>query len=175
MPEGLGDPPIQPHVSQMRTLRATSFKCLRLSSRTFPVSNNSAQEWAHLSRWKSQLGSWRLGKGRALKINHSPQPGRAAGGSLVSKSCRLTLLADEGGPGPAGAHPLSGSWPLGWAGGRWQPGIFDPWRPEALSPPRAHARILPNLRQAAQSLAGAAPEEGAGGGHPGHPDTLCAG
>lgn len=119
----------------MRTLRITSFKGLRLSSRTFPVSEDSAQEWARWSRWKSQLGSWRLGKGRALKINHSPQPGRAAGGSLGSESCRLTLLADEGGPGPARAHPVSGSWPLGWAGSRWQPGIFDPWRPEALPPP----------------------------------------
>lgn len=169
-PEGLRDPRIQPHVSQVRTLGTTSFERLCLSSRTFSVSDNPAQEWARLSRWKSQLGSWRLGKGRALKINHSPQPGRAAGGSLVSKSCRLTLLADDGGPGPARAPPLSGSWPLGWAGGRWQPGIFDPWRPEARPPPQAHARTRPNLGRAPRSLAGAAREEGAGGGDPGHPD-----
>lgn len=37
------------------------------------------QAWASVSRWKSQPGSWCLGKGRALKITHSARPAAAAG------------------------------------------------------------------------------------------------
>ena len=67
--------PVQPCLSQMRTLRTASLKASVSLFQNLPRQPQRSPEQASLSRWKSQLGSWRLGKGRALKINHSPQPG----------------------------------------------------------------------------------------------------
>ena len=146
--EGTRWPPCNPRCSRCgmgharqgvldtRTLRTASFTCLHLS---LP---EHSQDWAGLSHWKSQPGFWRLGKGRALKINHSAQPescGREPGEQALPPDTPSKRWLDC----PSRGAPLSGSWPLGWAAGRWQPGIFDPQLLGAPPPPHTHAHSHP--------------------------------
>lgn len=102
----------------MRTPRAESCPCRRLS---LP---ERSQEWASLSRWKSQPGSWRLGKGRALKINRSLSLA-AAGGRLVSEAAAGRSC------GPWLARPSPGA--ASWAAGPWE-GLVAGGRREYLIP-----------------------------------------
>lgn len=142
-----------------------------------PSSGTHSRDWAGGSHWKSQPGARRLGKGRALKINRSAQRG-AAGGGLVSRRCRLALPAGDGWPVRGG--PRSGSWPLGGAAGRWQPGIYDPRLPGAPPPPHIHAHShpctppMPQPGYSPQSVAGAVPREGARAGPWDAGDTFAA-
>lgn len=99
----------------------------------------------------------------------------------MSRSCGLTLWQMTAGLSRT-EHTPSGSWPLGRAGGRWQPRIFDPQLPALHPHTHTHARthahahhMCPNLGRAVlQSEAGAAPEEGVSGGRLGHPEVPSA-
>lgn len=154
--------PVHPFISQRKTPRHTLQGPLSLFQ-NIPSKGQCSPGTASLSCWKSQLGSWCLGKGRALKINCWPQPW-SSWRSPVSRSRRLALPADDSGPG--WSAPASVSWPLGWAGDRWQPGIFDPLLPRHSLPP--HTRTCTHMPQPGMCSAErgwAAPEEGAGGRH----------